>query len=129
MGISERFRYLLAGAWNLLFGYSLGVSLYLWLTNSLHTVFISVIANVLSISMSFFSYKVFVFRTRGNWVHEYIKSYFVYGSVSVVNIFLLWLMIDLAKISVYLAQGIVIFFAVIISYLSHKLYTFKQSHE
>ena len=129
MGISEHFRYLLAGAWNLLFGYSLGVALYLWLNDSLHTVFISMIANVLSISMSFLTYKVFVFRTRGNWIQEYIKCYFVYGSVSIVNIFLLWFMVDGAKINVFLAQGFVIFFAVIISFLMHKRFTFKQSPE
>ena len=72
-------RYLLAGGWNTVFGYATSVGLYALLADMLHITLIAGIASIVSITMSFLTYKIFVFKTSGNWLIEYGRSYLVYG--------------------------------------------------
>lgn len=123
---SERMRYLLAGAWNTAFGYGITVGLYLALSDTLHITLIGTIANVLAISMAFATYKVFVFRSHGNWLAEYLRSYVVYGGTAVVGIALLWLLVDGLHIKIWFAQGALILITVVISYIGHARFTFKD---
>lgn len=120
-------RYLLAGGWNTLFGYFCGVALYLLLSPILHIVLIAVIANMISITMSFATYKLFVFRTKGNWLNEYFKSYIVYGAAAVVSITLLWVFVDAMGINIWIGQAVTIGITVVISYFGHTLFTFKRN--
>ena len=122
---SDKSRYLIAGIWNTIFGYSLGVILFLALTDKLHTAIIAFIANLLSISMSFSSYKLFVFRTRGNWWREFLKACIVYGNMAFVSIGLIWIFIDVFNFNVWFSQALTILLTVIISYFGHKKFTFK----
>lgn len=122
---SDKTRYLLAGAWNTAFGYGLGVGLYLLLSEHLHTTLIALIVNSLAITMSFISYKLFVFKTRGNWVGEYLKAWIVYGNIALLSIIFLWIFVDVMKINIWLSQAITIMSTVVISYFGHKKFTFK----
>lgn len=124
---SSKLRYLIAGGWNTLFGYLLGVYLYYSLNKDLHIVLIAIIANILSITMSYFTYKVFVFKTKGNWLTEYLRCYMVYGLTSTLSILLLWITVDLFKIDIWIAQGLTIILTVSISYFLHAKFTFKKT--
>ena len=119
------FKYLYAGAWNTLFGYLSGVFIFKIFENNLSVIVIGVIANALSISMSFFTYKVFVFQTVGNWLQEYLRSYVVYGAIAIFSIFSLDILIDYLKFNIWTAQALTIILGVIISYLGHRNFTFK----
>ena len=90
----QKTRYLLAGVWNTIFGYMLGVFAYLWLGDHMHIIFISIIVNIIAITMSFLSYKLFVFKTSGEWLIEYLKIYLVYGGTALIGTFLLWGFVD-----------------------------------
>jgi putative flippase GtrA len=114
------FRYLLVGGINTVFGYGVGVSLYSWLHPQFHILVIGLLANVAAISFSFTSYKLFVFRTRGNWPAEYLRSYLVYGGVALVGIVVLWALIDVLGMSIWLAQGVAIAVTVSVSYVGHS---------
>lgn len=83
-------------------------------------------ANILSITMSFASYKIFVFQKKGNWLNEYLRCYLVYGGVAVLNIVLSWIFIDRFKFSVWISQGICVPLAIIFSYYFHANFTFKK---
>ena len=122
----EKIRYLLAGGFNTLVGYSIGVGLYKALESNLSIVWIGVISNILSITVSFLSYKILVFKTKGMWLREYMKSYIVYGGIAVIGIFCLWVFVEKMKISIWLAQALVIGMTVIISYLGHSRFTFRR---
>lgn len=123
---TRQFRFLLAGGWNTLFGYSVGVGFYLWLSSNMHVALIGGIASVLSITMSFLTYKIFVFRSSGRWIAEYLRSYVVYGSSALISVIILWLLIDGLYINIWIAQGITILLTVVISYIGHARYTFKK---
>jgi putative flippase GtrA len=123
---SRKMMYLLAGAWNTLFGYTVGLLLYSYLSDRFHIITISVIANILAISMSYFTYKLFVFKTAGNWWPEYLRSYVVYGGSALVGTGLLWLQVDYLHIPFWLAQGLAIALTVIFSYMGHARFTFAE---
>lgn len=123
---SDRLRYLLAGGWNTLFGYGIGVGFLYAFHDRLNAAEIGIVCNVLGISMSFLTYKLFVFRTKGNWVKEYLRCYLVYGGVGLIGTGLLWLFVDWVNLSYWLAQGLVVILTVIVSYVCHAKFTFLQ---
>lgn len=123
---SNKIRYLIAGIWNTIFGYLCGVGVFLLLEDRLHIILIGIIANIIAISMAFFIYKKYVFKTHGNWVAEYFRCYTVYGFTSVVSIFLIWIAVDVISLNIWLAQGLVLPVVFLISYLGHNLFTFRK---
>jgi putative flippase GtrA len=118
-------RYILAGCWNALFGYFSALIIYNYYHNLLHILLIGVMVNILNISMSFFTYKYFVFKTKKNWVQEYLRSYVVYGGVALVSLCILWFTVDYLKLPFWIAQALTMLLGVLISYRGHDRFTFK----
>ena len=122
---SEKFRYLMVGGWNTIFGYATGVYLYTRLEGNLSFPVIGILANILNITMSFLTYKTLVFRTRGCWLQEYLKCYIVYGFTAVLGIAVMWILVRLLEVPIWLAQAMVIGLTVTASYVGHSRLTFK----
>ena len=122
---AQKLRYLAVGGVNTVLGYAIVVVAYQLLASSLHIVVIGIIANIVTISFSFMTYKTLVFRTRGQWLKEYFKAYVVYGSVAIFGIFLLWLFVNELGFSIWVAQGLVILLTVTASYIGHARFTFR----
>jgi putative flippase GtrA len=122
----EKTRYLLVGGFNTLVGYSVGVGLYKSLGDIVSIVWIGIISNILSITVSFLTYKIFVFRTKDMWLSEYSKSYVVYGGAALIGILFLWLFVDKLNISIWVAQALVVGVTVTISYIGHSRFTFSR---
>lgn len=122
-------RYLIVGVCNTLIGYFSGIYLYFLLKDNLRIVFISIISSVLSITISFLTYKIFVFKTRGNWIREYIKCYMIYGGISILNIFIIWLFVDVLKVNIWLSLGSSTLIVTVLSYLGNNFFTFKTHNE
>jgi putative flippase GtrA len=120
-----RFRYLAAGGINTAFGYSVGIVAYQMLERVLHVFLISLAASVISITFSFLTYRLFVFKSRGNILREYLRCYAVYGVSTLVGATLIWLLVDMVRLNIYWAQGLVLSITVVFSYVGHKRYTFS----
>ena len=118
-------RFLLAGVWNTLFGYFSSLIIYNYYHNLLHILLIGVMVNILNISMSFFTYKYFVFKTKKNWAQEYLRSYVIYGGVALVSLCILWFAVDYLKLPFWIAQALTMLIGVFISYIGHDRFTFK----
>lgn len=123
---SKSASYLLVGVWNTIFAFVIGVSIYALLSDQLHTVLIGIICNVICISMSFMTYKLFVFKTSGNWVSEYGRSYLVYGATAFLGTALLWFMVDYLNFNIWYVQAFIILITVFISFLGHNFFTFRS---
>lgn len=126
MSDHQKVMYLLAGGWNTIFGYCMGLSLYYLLYSYLHILVILVMTNILTISMSFFTYKLFVFKTTGNWFLEYVRCYVVYGGIALVGMLLIWFMVNFIEVPFWIAQALIVIVTVVLSYASHKRFTFKK---
>jgi putative flippase GtrA len=125
MFAKKQLRYLIAGAWNTFFGYSLGVMAYYTLRDRFHLLAILTGCNIAAISMSFLTYKVFVFKTKGNWLAEYCRAYIIYGVNVLLGIFLLWTLVDRVGIPFWIGQALIILATMIASYIGHSKFTFR----
>ena len=74
-------RYIFVGVWNTVLGYGTYAGLTALLTSRVAHAYIvaSLIANAVSITMAFLAYKWFVFKTRGNYLREWLRCVAVYG--------------------------------------------------
>lgn len=117
--------YLLVGGWNTLFGYGSFALLYMFFSGRLHPVVILTISYVLSITNAFIGYKMFVFRTKGNILLEYLRFYVVYGVSFAINLILLPVFMNLILLDAYASQALIMILTVIGSYIFHKRFTFR----
>jgi putative flippase GtrA len=122
---TKELRYVLAGIWNTLFGYFTSLLIYDSFHVFLHILFIGLMANIINISMSFLTYKFFVFRTKNHWLKEYLRSYIIYGGVALISLSILWFAVDYLKMPFWIAQALVMSLGVLISYIGHDRFTFK----
>ncbi len=76
--------------------------------------------------MSFLTYKFFVFKSEGNWLKEYLKCFSVYSFIIMINLLLIWALVDYFRIAFWIAQIIVGFITTIFSYFGHLLFTFNK---
>ena len=133
-------RYLIVGAWNTLFGYGcffLFTKLLLHVMPSQPSLAASVatvVATVTNITVSFAGYKLFVFRTKGNFLHEYARSFLVYLPSLIFNaVAIAPLTVSLRRVlpahaqqAPYIAGAILAFVTVVISFFGHKHISFRD---
>lgn len=128
-------RYVVVGGWNTAFGYGVFALLNYWLTG--HIAYPYMVANAIStvtaITVAYFGHKFIVFRTKGNYLREYLRFYMVYGAAALLGFVLLPLFVLLcglfifpAKYVPYVAQALVIPVIVLFSFLGHKRFSFRR---
>ena len=120
-------RYLASGVWNTAFGYGVFVLLAASLASRVHYLLLAVAANVLAITNAYLVHKVFVFRTKGNYLREYGRYYVIYGAASAAGLVLLALFVDGLGLNLYLAQACVLGLQVAASFIGHRRFSFARS--
>ncbi len=128
------FRYLLVGGFNTFFGYGVFAML-TWLFVGLGTysyMYAAALANVIAISVAFLGYKWFVFRTRGNYLVEWIRCFGVYGSSVLIGLAGLPILVPILRHMLhrpeqapYLAGALLTPLTVIFSFIGHKKFSFR----
>lgn len=131
-------RYLLVGAWNTLFGYATYALLTALLTPHLRYGYMlaSALSSLLNITVAFFGYKFFVFKTRGSFLKEWLRCLLVYGSSLVPGLVALPFLVQVLRTwfhmqrgAPYAAGAVVMFFTVIYSFIGHKKFSFRASKQ
>lgn len=121
-----KIKYLVVGGWNTIFGYMAFALLYFVFNRYLHINLILIFSYILSITNAYLGYKLFVFKTKGNYLREYFRFYLVYGPILLLNLLFLPVMVRFLKISPLLIQGSFVFITVALSYFGHKNFSFKE---
>jgi putative flippase GtrA len=119
-----QFRFLLIGAINTLIGYLVVTCLYYFYSTKISFFLIGVISNIINISIAFTLQKIFVFRTQGNWISEYLRSYITYGTVGILGFVLLWIFLNIFHLNIWISQGVIIAMMTCVSFIGHKKITF-----
>ncbi len=129
-------RYLLVGAWNTLFGYGT-FALFTAVLNPIvpHSyILAAALSNLFNITFSYLSYKRFIFKTRGNYVREWMKCVAVYGGASLFAVMVLPVLVFFIRhltpmdaSAPYLAGGIVAASTAVASFIGHKSFTFRSA--
>jgi len=128
-------RYILVGGFNTIFGFSVFAFLN-WAFRRLGSfsyMYAWALANVIAITAAFLAYKWFVFRTRGNYLKEWIRCFSVYGSGMIFGFFALPLLVTILRHTLhrpeyasYLAVALLTIVTVVLSFFGHKRYSFGQ---
>ena len=125
-------RYLLVGAWNTLFGYGSFAFFTAILSPVIPHSYIvaSVIASLLNISVSYLGYKWFVFKTKGNYVREWIRCVGVYSGGILFGVLALPVLVTLIRRNTrfftqapYIAGALLTAFMVVYSFVGHNAHT------
>ena len=128
-------RYMLVGGFNTVFGYCLYAFLTWWFRGlgSYNYMYAAVLANVIAISVAFLGYKWFVFRTRGNYLAEWIRCFGVYGSSALIGLAGLPILVPILRHVLlkperapYIAGAVLMVVTVIFSFFGHKNFSFRQ---
>ena len=94
------------------------------------------VSSIINIGFSFLTYKLFVFRTRGNYLPEFLRSLTIYLPSLALNTLLVapltavyehWL--GHGKPAVYLAMATILIVTIVFSFFGHKRVTFRQKAE
>jgi len=128
-------RYLLVGAWNTLFGYGT-FALFTALLNPIvsHSyIWASLLSSLLNITIAFLGYKWFVFRTKGNYLREWLRCVAVYSGGIVFGLIALPVLVVLIRRNTrfftqapYIAGAFLTLFVVLYSFLGHKKFSFRS---
>ena len=121
-------KFLLAGIINSIAGYSIGILSFELFYNLYGIIFVGFVSNIASILFSFLNYKFFIFKTPFNqFINEISKSFLLYGFIFVINIFFLYMCIEIFKLNIYISQFIVISSSILLSILGQFLFVFKKN--
>ena len=133
----ELFRYLLVGAWNTLFGYTCFFLINWALTRTrlpYSYIAASLAANLIAITIAFLGYKWFVFRTKGNYLKEWLRCLVVYSGTMILSVAALPPLVGLISHTTryqvqapYIAGAVAAIFTVISSFFGHKHISFRNS--
>ncbi|HWA93859.1 MAG TPA: GtrA family protein [Terracidiphilus sp.] len=128
-------RYLFVGGFNTVFGYGLFALLNWVFTGygSYSYMYAAVLANLLAITVSYLGYKWFVFRTRGNYLIEWLRCLGVYGSSMLISLAGLPILVPVLRHLLgrpeqasYIAAAIMTLVTVVFSFVGHKNISFRQ---
>jgi len=119
-------RYLLVGAWNTAFGMAVYAGLYCIFGGRVNYLVLAIPANVLAITNAYICYKLLVFRTRGNILREYFRCYVVYGGMMLAGGAGLYVLVDWFGTPPIAANCACTVVLTIVSYLSHRNFSFKE---
>src|SRR5580692_4370723 len=130
-------RYLIVGACNTVFGYGCFALFTLLLTPLLAYGYVaaSLLANVFSITFAFLGYKWFVFKTKGNYLKEWIRCVGVYAGSVVFSAAALPIVVGIIRRQTnynrsapYIAGALVLVFSVIFSFFGHRHISFAEGN-
>jgi putative flippase GtrA len=123
---AEKVRFLLAGAWNTLVGYLIFVGVHIVYGTKLGTVGTIIVSYVIALPAAFIVQRLFVFRTRGIWIKQFIRFALANSTVVVANSIFLPIAITTTRADPLLLQAIFLVISAATSYLAHKHYSFAR---
>lgn len=137
MTIDRRFiNYIFVGAVNTAFGYGL-FALLVYATRGRYMV-ASVVSQIAGVTFSYLTYKFLVFKTKGDYLREYVKCWSVYGAAAALNVAALpacvWILDKISPESLrtlvpYAGGLIVTGITVLFSWFGHKKVTFGAKNQ
>lgn len=118
----KRIRFLFVGGINTFVGYSVFV---ICILIGFHYAIAQIISTIIGVTNSYFWNKYFTFQQKRKSKSEVVRFISVYAVSYVINLSLLYIMIDRLAISEYLAGLLGLAVTTLISYFGHNKFSFK----
>lgn len=122
--LNQKIRFLLVGGFNTVFAY--GVFAFLFALIGLPYSLALIVQYIVTVNVSIFTMRYYVFRSVGNFWAEYCKAWSVYIGMFIFNFASLAFLVEVCKIYELWAQGIYLVASTIITYLLHKYFSFYK---
>ena len=120
----EQILYLLIGAWNTLFGYGVWALMEYLLHDYLHYLIILVLSWPFAVLNAYIGYRIFVFRSKDSVWRELPRFSLVYLVTLCAGLLALPILLRTLPFNIYVIQAGYTVVVVILSYLSHKFFSF-----
>jgi putative flippase GtrA len=124
--LTQPIRFTLLSIYNTLLGYMIFAVLTYAFKNYLWVWVILLIATVIGTAHNFVLLKIFVFQTKGHWINECFKNYYLCILIYVLNTILIYIFIDFLSFNIYIAQVFCSIILTIINYFVMKYFAFKS---
>lgn len=126
--LPEKLRFLLVGGFNTVLAYAVVNLLdllikyannrYNWgLADEISANIALVIQYAITINISFLTMRYYVFRSKGNWQKEWVKTWSVYIFIYAINAPIMTLLMVICGLPLWQAQAIYLTFSTIITFL------------
>ena len=129
LAADERARFLITGGINTLVGYGLFALVQATAGPLIGYLASLLIAHLLTSLLAFTLYRRYVFRVTGSRLLDFVRFQTVYLIPLAANVIALPLLVEVAGLSVYLAQAIIVVASTLISFLGHKFFSFRRRAE
>ena len=124
----EQILYLVVGGWNTLFGYVMWATMQYLLGDHIYYLVILLLAWFPAVLNAYFCYRYFVFCSRGKIRWELPRFASVYVVTLCINLVALPILLRMLPFNIYVTQILFTFAVVVLSYLSHKYFSFRSGH-
>ena len=121
--VPQKIRYILVGGFNTLLAYGIFAGAFILIGDYAAAI---VLQYAISINISVATMRHYVFRGQGRFADEWRRAILVYLAMLAINYLALWLMVDIAEIKEMTAQAAYTLQSVIIIYILHKYFSFRN---
>jgi putative flippase GtrA len=117
-------RYIIVGIWNTFVGFGL-FTLFIFVLPDSRYVVAFVLAAVFSGMNAYLTQRIYVWQSRAKIKEEAVKFFTVFIIQAVANVILLYLLVNYLGLNPLWTQYVIATLLIIVTYLSHKYWTFK----
>jgi putative flippase GtrA len=122
----ERMRFIAVGIYNTAFGYACFAALYLAVGRAVPLFVVQVLAHVLSVANAFVAHRRFTFRSRSEWLPEFLRFNVSYLGALGFGLVALPLLVGRARMPPLVAAALVTVATVAVSYVLHRRFSFRR---
>lgn len=122
---SQKFRFLVVGVANTVFGYLLFAGL-LFAVGEESYVLTGVVSHLVATTLSFGLNRTYVFGSDGRILLDYLRFQVTYTLILALNLALLIAFVEFLRWPVLVAQAVCLCFVAVSSYLGHKYFSFRH---
>ena len=122
---SQKFRFLVVGVANTVFGYLLFAGLLLAVGEESY-VLTGVLSHLVATTLSFGLNRNYVFGSDGRILLDYLRFQVTYTLILALNVALLIAFVEFLRWPVLVAQAVCLCFVAVSSYLGHKYFSFRH---
>lgn len=123
---SQEVRFVVVGAYNTAIGLALYLLLFGLLEHRFHYMLLLTVNYILGTLNGYLAYKLLVFRSSSGYLAEYVRFNAVHLAGIVINYIALPVLVEVVHLTPFLAQGIIVAVLIVMSYVLHKHFTFRQ---
>lgn len=124
---NEKIRFLAVGSFNTLIGYLTFSILQFRFGQSIGYIGSLIISHLFVSILAFYLYRKLVFKVQGRLFLDFIRFQGVYSISLILNIVILPMFVQVVGINPYFGQALSICVVTILSFIGHKLFSFRRT--